>query len=294
MSMSQAQTRAVPELERDEEVAGTLFRGAKQPMTAAELKRTLAPVLAQWIRATCRWDDTAALGDYRFLVFSIDVAPKVQVYVQFWSEPGSAVACEVSSGKGSAQAEKWLAGERSQRIQALGFELGGEAENFQKDVVVRTAAEAARLARTVVDIFHACFDYRGQQPVDAYMAYESRAESRLVYDGFTPEDLLRILAHCGFAASLVDDREDAPVIRAVRAGVQTMVTFADRVADEWLFLRAVLTSDGATPPREMALLFDGGVTVEWVVRRLEDWEGMTRPAAAPRALSPASLKAAKA
>jgi hypothetical protein len=286
--MSRATTRAVPVLERDEEVAGTLFRGGKRPMTAAELRRQLAPVLAQWILATCRWDETAALGDYRFLVFSIDVAPKVQVYVQFWSEPGSTVAWEVSSGKGSPQAEKWLAGDRSRRIAALGFELGGEAQNFQKDVAVRTAAEAARVAKTVVDIFHACFDYRGLQPVDAYMAYESRAESRLAYDGFTPEDLLRILAHVGFEATLVDDGDDAPVIGAVRAGIQTRITFADRVPDEWLFLRAVLTCDDGAARREMALLFDGGVTVEWVVRRLEDWDAMTRAALTPgRPMRPA-------
>ena len=70
------------------------------------------------------------LSDHRFVVFSIDIAPKVQAYLQFWSEPGEPVKWEVSSGRWSPPADKWLAGERSRRIAGFGFEIGGQAENF--------------------------------------------------------------------------------------------------------------------------------------------------------------------
>ena len=121
-------------------------------MTRAELARRLTPLLSRWIAAACLWDDTGAIGDRRFLVFSIDPAPEVQVYVQFWSEPGEPVLWEVSSGRWNPPADQWLAGERSRRIEALGFVIGGEAENYQRHVDIRSRAHARRLARAVVDV----------------------------------------------------------------------------------------------------------------------------------------------
>jgi hypothetical protein len=285
-------------IERGDEVSGVLFPGTRTPMTQAQLRRTLAPVVARWIKAACLWDRTAAMGDHRFVIFSIAVAPKVQVYVQLWSEPGEPVLWEVSSGKSDPPADKWLSGERSRRIEAFGFEIGGEAENFLKEVEIATPVHANQVARAVVDIFYACFDYRGLQALDGFMVYESRAVPDFTYDSFTPEDLLKILANCGFAAEVVDDNERAPVIHAVRRGTETRVVCTHRVEDERLFQTALLTSEVEVSPeladevRDAAapivrqedlpvmtlgttLMFDGGVTVAWVMQRLRDWDAMT-------------------
>jgi hypothetical protein len=282
---------------RGDSLNATIFKSRRKEMSRIELQRALAPTLAGWIKSTCLWDGTPAIGDHRFVVFSIDVAPKVQVYVQFWSEPAEPVCWEVSSGLWNPPADTWLAGDRSQRIEAFGFEIGGNAENYQREVEVRTPVEAARIARTVVDIFYAGFDYRGLQPVKVNMVYGSRAEARFAYDSFTPEDLSKILTSCNFRVEPIDDAEDAPVLRAVRRGIVTTVTCVDRVADQHLFQRAMLISDtemspeharaareaveeaAGGPPESMqlgtTLVFEGGVTVAWVVRRLQEWDAMT-------------------
>jgi hypothetical protein len=285
-----------PVLGRDEEVDATLFAGRKRPMSRAELGRTLAPAFASWIKATCLWDDSAAIGDYRFGILATKVAPRVHVYVQFWSEPGEPVLWEVSSGHWNPPTDKWLAGERSKRIEAMGFEVGGQAENFHREVVVQTAAEATRIARSVVDIFYTCFDYRGLSPIEAHLAYESRGEPNLAYDSFSPEDLIKILEACEFRITAMDGDEDAPVIRATRRGIETTITCVERVDDEHLYRHALLTADVEVPAEIAAavteaavpvidgaagvirlgttMMFDGGVTVGWVVRRLEDWDAM--------------------
>ncbi|MBA2303562.1 MAG: hypothetical protein H0W08_13125 [Acidobacteria bacterium] len=104
-------------------------------------------------------------------MFSIDVAPKVQVYVQFWSEPAEDVTWEVSSGRWNPPADRWLAGSRANRIEAFGFELDGNAENYWREVPISTPADANDIARTVVDIFYAGFDCRGRRPVKAHAGY---------------------------------------------------------------------------------------------------------------------------
>ncbi len=287
-----------PVLVRDEEVDATLFAGRKKPMSRVELMRALAPAFASWIKATCLWDDTAAIGDYRFGILATKVAPRVHVYVQFWSEPGEPVLWEVSSGHWNPPTDKWLAGERSERIEAMGFEIGGQAENFHREVVVQTAAEATRIARSVVDIFYHCFDYRGLSPIEAHLAYESRGEPALAYDSFSPEDLIKILEACDFRLTAMDGDDHMPIIRAVRGGLETTITCVQRVDDEHLYRHALLTADVEVPPDIAAavtgaavplvdgapnvitlgttLMFDGGVTVGWVVRRLEDWDAMMR------------------
>jgi len=293
--MGTAKQAAALTLERGEQVSGVIFKGARRPMTRADLLRAVAPVVAHWVKAACLWDDRAALGDSRFVVFSIDVAPRVEVYVQLWSEPGLPVLWEVSSGKADPPAEKWLAGDRAGRIEALGFVLPGDAENYQKEVTVTTPAEATRVARAVVDICYACFDYRGQQPLHAFMAFESRADPQLTYDGFTPEDLILLLDACGFTVDAVEESDEAPVIRATRRGIETRLVCTDRTGDEVAFRTVVLTAEVETTPEvaraaaapvaantERAvltvgttLMFGGGVTADWVLERLREWDAMT-------------------
>jgi len=284
-------------LDRGDRLEAIVLPARKKELSRAELQRALAPIVATWLKATCLWDDTSAIGDHRFLVFAINVAPNVQVYVQFWSEPFEAVLWEVSSGKWNPPADKWLEGDRSRRIEAFGFEPGGEAENYQKEVDIRTPAEASRVARTVVDLMYAGFDYRGLKPVKVYTAYESRAESRFAYDSFTTDDLSKIFRGAGFKVQEVDGDEDVPVLRAVRRGITTSINPIDKVEDQQLFRRMVLTADIEVPPEGLnaareavvqaaggppdsvqvgtTLTFAGGVTVEWLVMRVQEWDQMT-------------------
>lgn len=105
---------------RDQKLERIVFRGVRTPMTRHELQAALEPVFRAWIGAACSWDEPV-LGDHRFLVFSLEVAPGTQVYVQFWSEPLDPVIWEVSSGRWNPPGDEWIAGERARRIEAMGF-----------------------------------------------------------------------------------------------------------------------------------------------------------------------------
>jgi hypothetical protein len=304
-----ASASAVPAIERGETIEGVLYRGGKRARTRAELQRALAPVVAGWIEATCRWDDDAALSDHRFVVFTIDVAPKVQVYTQFWSAPDEPVIWEVSSGHWHEPTGKWLAGERSRRIAGFGFEIGGEAENFHKEVEISSRDEANKVARTVVDICFDAFDFRGLRDVNAQLVFESRATAELTYEGFIPDELQTIFEACGYKAAVVSDEDDQPEIHASLRGIRTTVVCTDAVDDEGVFRKALLTSDVEPPAADVAavrkaaapllrradrtimtlgttLMFGGGVTVEWVMERLREWDEMTRKARRQNAPKP--------
>jgi hypothetical protein len=299
--MAMASPSAVPAIERGQTIKGVLYRGTKRARTRADLQRALVPAVAGFIEATCRWDADAALSDHRFVVFSIDITPEVHVYIQFWSAPGEPVTWEVSSGRWNPPADKWLAGERSQRIAGFGFGIGGEAENFHKEVEISSRDEAIRVARTVVDICYDAFEFRGLQDVNAQLVFESRATPELTYEGFTVDELQTIFEACGYKAAVVSDEDDEPEIYASRRGIRTRVVCTEPVDDDDVFRRALLTSDVEPPAADVAavrkaaapllrradhttmtlgttLTFGGGVTVGWVMERLREWDEMTRQA----------------
>jgi hypothetical protein len=287
-----------PAIERGQQLQDVIFKARRRPMSREALHAELTPIVAAWIRATCLWEAETVIGDHRFVVFAIDVAPDTQVYIQFWSEPLEPVDWEVSSGRSNPRADEWLAGERSRRIEAFGFEIGGNAGNYYRDVTIRTESDVATVARRVVDVMFSAFDYRGLQPITAHLLYDTRAEPDFTYSSFTPEDLSKIFRACGFRVAAVDDGEDAPVLRAVRRGIETRVVCVDRVRDERLYQRVMLTSDVEAAPAAAegaldamaqatgglpdsmqlgtTLIFEGGVTIGWVVRRLHEWNEMTR------------------
>ncbi len=262
-------------------------------MSRQELHTSLDNIVRDWIAAACVWEEGWLIGDYRFLVFSIAVAPRTQVYVQFWSEPFETVSWEVSSGKWNPPADKWLAGERSGRIAAFEFEIGGRAENFQREIGVASRADAAAVARTVVDILYAGFDYRGLNDLDVHLEYKSRAEMKPVLASFTPEDVAKIFTAHGYALVSDNEDEDLPVLQVRTRGVLTTVAFADRIPDQHLFETIALLTPDVTPTSEataqdvlepggaagqvspvtigVRLNFSGGVTAEWLIRRVVEW-----------------------
>jgi hypothetical protein len=146
----------------------TVLKRRSTPLTREQLHAALDSIIEKWVRTTCGWRRGWHIGDYRFTVFGIDIDANVGVYVQLWSEPLEPVLCEVSSGKWNPPADVWLAGERSDRIKALGFEIGGRAENFQREFPGNSPTDLRRLARTIVDILYAGFDYRGLQTLRAH------------------------------------------------------------------------------------------------------------------------------
>jgi hypothetical protein len=276
----------------------TIFPAQSRPLSRAALHAALDPIIRAWLRATCDWSEGGGIGDYRFVSISTEVAPDTHVYIQFWSEPDDVVLWEVSSGRWNPPTDKWLAGERSRRIESFGFEIGGEAENYQREVHLRTPADYARAARTVVDIFWSAFDYRGLTPIDAVAAYESRADEKPVHEALCADDLARLFTACGFRVDKwvpEGDEEDVDKLRCRKYDTTTMVRFEQPSEDEGFYHRVFLEVDLEVPPEEAdrlreaegragepvmeistMLVFMGGVTAEWIVGQLLEWDGMLK------------------
>ena len=85
---------------------------------------------------------------------------------------GEPVAWEVSSGRWHWPRDKWLAG-RTQYIQACGFTIADGTENYAREVWIRAAADAARVAG----------EYRGQQPLTAKLGPTTRSTMRISISG---------------------------------------------------------------------------------------------------------------
>jgi hypothetical protein len=224
---------------RGETIERVIFRGSRKALSRRDLHVTLEPIFRRWIHAACSWEGMV-LGDYRFVIFSMKVAPETQVYVQFWSEPMEPTVWEVSSGKWNPPADEWLAGGRARRIEGLGFAIGGNAENYHRTVRVQSAAEISAVAKTVVDIFYTGFDYRGTRPIVAEMAHQGRSQTKATYDWFTPQDVAKVFAGLGFRVEESvqgDDDKAAPALRCRRRAILTQVDFDERVNEDNLYRR---------------------------------------------------------
>ena len=286
---------------RDQELKEVIFAARRRRMTRRDLHVALEPVVRRWIRAACTWDDLA-IGDYRFVIFSIEVAPETEVYLQFWSEPLEPVLWEVSSGRWNPPADEWLAGERAARIEALGFTIGGNAENYHREVDITTPADIAAIAKGVVRVLYDGFDYRGLQPIVARLVHEGRSETKATYESFTPEDVSKVFAGLGYRVEEPVADEDGepvapPMIRCRKRGTTTVVQFWDRVEGQDLYRRVRFEADVELPEEERQRLkeapdapagaephatvsvvhaFSGGVSLDWLIARIGEWEAVLR------------------
>lgn len=283
---------------RGESIDRVIFKGSPKAMSRRELHVALEPIFRPWIRAVSTWDP-GAIGDYRFLVLDMQVAPETFVYVQFWSEPLEPVIWEVSSGRANPPTDEWLAGESAARIEALGFTIGGRAGKYRRTVGISSAAEVGAIAKAVVNVFLDGFEYRGSAPIRAELTGGGRAQIHETLDAFTPEDVSKVFAGLGFRVEKPVERADdegeggPPVIRCRKRGTDTIVAFEERVGEENLYRRVQFTADLPLPQEERRKLlaapdapadaepiavvsvvhpFGGGVTVNWLIERITEWE----------------------
>ena len=262
-----------------------LLPASKRLQTRARLMKALVPKVKTLLTEVCLWDDEWEVGDYRFCVVSYDLPGDVHVFFQFWSEPDDAVMWEISSGKWYPPTEPYIAGSRAARIEAAGFEMGGEAENYQKEVEVRNARDVDTLARQVVAQFYDALDYRGQQDLLVQAVADSRATLRPVYGSIDPDDLAKILELAGFHCEFGDEEdEDADSVSMFvrRHGIRAVAILTAEAPDTGGFEIIALGLDrpssksktrSPTPERaEMRLLWlAGGVTASWLQHQFADW-----------------------
>jgi len=277
--------------------AGTfqVLQSRKRPATRAALQALAGKAVAELIWATCRWRHSEwTLGDFRFLVFSTNQSRRVQLYIQFWSEPEEEVCWEVCSGKWNPPADQAMAGAPSEYVERLGFEIGGEAENFQRYVWIRRRRDAEQAARVVLDIFYDAFGYRGLTSIDGQVVSDSHGDLQRVFNSFTPEDLCKTASRLGWSPHLhepVDDDDDRlAVIDLQRGNARAQIVLSAPVPAYRRYQSALIDVGDPLPADEAAtraalegtpelldaapmrvgrtLNFSGGDTADWLLTQV--------------------------
>src|SRR5690606_39762872 len=185
-----------------------LLRRCREPLTREDLHARVEASVRDCLAAVCLWDDDWQIGDYRFLVLSVDLGGGVVMFARFWSEPQAPVRWEMSSGHLSPQATAYVRSGPGAWIAARGFRLETHG-NYVKAIDVPDESAVASLAREVVDLFYDAFGYRGRRRLEARIGCASRAIQAWVYDALTPDDLVRMLNAAGFKARVRREDEDA-------------------------------------------------------------------------------------
>ena len=283
----------------DEEcsIQGNILPAVSTPLSRTELHRRLDPVIRSWLEVTCTWHKRWSPGHFRYVIFSFVPALGTTVFVQFWSEPLEPVAWQVSSGRTDEATRRWLGTDRADRIRVFGFEIGGDAENFEQFVVFNSARDVARVSRAVVDILYSALDYRGQQPLNVELGAGTHPPTQRVFDSFTTTDVAEVMSEQGQTLLGIEDDEEAPVLRFRRRGMHTTVELGDRregtrsfgtmgltcelepsAADVARLTEATraLAPPGAVPVVRLGttLQFGGGVAMSWFQQRVAEWNEM--------------------
>ena len=251
-----------------------LLSASRRPLTLAKLRSGLERKVREILSRTCLWDDDAAVGDHRFCVFSYQPLEGVQVYMQFWSEPGEPVEWEVSSGNWHAPTKPFMRGERSRRLRDAGFRIGGQARNFQREVPAEGENDIRLVARQVVDLLHGALGYRGEQPLHVQAIADTRAPRQPVYAALTQDDFVSILERAGYECERGEPvKRMAPVLVTSRGLRFTVVLTSPVKGDDGYQMAGfgeapdelptveVPFADGATVT---PMHFFGGVTAEWI------------------------------
>jgi hypothetical protein len=187
-----------------------LMPGGESGVTRSRLERRCLFMLTEMIVAVTKWrwahsDDRWKIGDYAVLILESTVGKDAMLYTQIWSEPLEPVAWEVSSGHLNPGAKPFIDGEPAARIEAMGFAMGGKAENFRKEMSVLNRGDALSMARGMLRVFHDAFGYRGETPLVVQCFRQQRATvDATVHSAFTTEDAQKLLRSMGFEAEAAE------------------------------------------------------------------------------------------
>jgi len=294
-------------MDNNESKVDVLLQPSSEPIESlGGLEDVCLAALTARIWETCCWPDAPgrwAIGDYRFAIIEFEPAPDVPLYVQLWSESQEPVLIEVSSGHSTPGALKYVWRAQRKLLEQRGFMVGGAPRNFQKETVVDSTDGAEALASETLAILFDIFGYRGEQPLTMTLHCGSRSEQRPVHASLTPEDFVKIAERHGFRASLITGDSDVPVVALEKGSFKTVAVFGSQIQRGNLFgsllLRTRVRGSSSLPPSapdnndvscpvrftvdgdgsvlaETSLMFEGGVTAEWIGKTLHRWRRAVR------------------
>lgn len=273
----------MPEISIQRHLSAThiLLPASRKALTRDQLRSALEDRLRDLLARVCLWDEDAPVGDHRFCILSYAPAKDVGVYIQFWSEPDDVVLWEVSSGNWHEPTKAYMKGERSARVKAAGFRIGGQARNFRREVAVDDDFGIQTLASAAIDLLYDALGYRGRQALEVQAVADTRAPRLPVYAAIEPDDMAAILERAGYACDVGDRRRGMTPVLVERGGLRATLLLMSRVRGEDAYEAAVIGLAPAGSPAADApfldgtevtpLHFFGGVTADWIVLQVGDW-----------------------
>ena len=273
-----------------------------EPITSIdELVAQCHRALSAQLWMTCYWSEGGSnwkIGDFNYLVVSVEPDEDTSLYVQFWAEPRERVWMEIGSGETCPGAIRYIGSAQRNALEARGYARGGRAGNYEKELVIDSAATAEAAALEVLQIFFEVFGYRGQWRLSIERHRGERADHRPVYTRVTPEDFAKVAARAGYQATVKNSGDTRLVAltrgrrkflavmdwRVAKQNLYTLValqadlTLTQRVSDEAIsqvnsrskFVK-VWRTDARTVRLHMPLVLDGGVTTAWLEQSLHHW-----------------------
>jgi hypothetical protein len=204
LPVEQAQCETL-EPHRSVALDGVLCCGRAVPRPREQIIGIAQPSLITLVQQVTVWKDTSDtgeqyLGDYRFLVLDFKTSSGVEAFVQIWSEPFGNVIVEVGPGN-REDADR----------QAFANEIGGNADNFRKELPSPYNDDPPRVAREMLAILMDVLGYDGRADLTYRFHQGSHLRSGHVVTGLSRSALQTLMLRWGLRAHGPADEEDVLV-----------------------------------------------------------------------------------
>jgi hypothetical protein len=178
---------------------GVLLAGTGTVRTRSALWALAGEEIVAHLERVCTWradlrDSAWQPGDYSFYVLEFRNSGGASLFLQFWSEPDEqVVGFEVCSGASNEATARHMNRRRQEDLRDRGFELGGGAINFIKQVCVESPGAIRALAREALGILCRVLGYDGSMDLKYHLHLGTRLESKAVHTGINSDDLAKLL-----------------------------------------------------------------------------------------------------
>lgn len=189
---------------------GTVMAASDAPLLPMQVWSRCEDLVAAHLAQVCAWPESGRgrqwrPGDYSFYILEFEPVEDVKLFLQFWSEPGDKVLMEVCSPQANPAAQALFTDAVREALAERGFEPGGEAGNFAKEVDPPDPGATAGLAREALSVLTECLGYDGRQPLSYLFCLGRRDEAgraasddaSVVVRGMTLQELESLLASAG-------------------------------------------------------------------------------------------------
>jgi hypothetical protein len=206
---------------------GTLCCGGTQTQSRQRIFDIVMPSLTHLIRQATDWgeapEDESRLGDFRFLILSLPTSDGIDPYVQLWSEPRGNVIIEVGPGdRPDPKLQEFANGIREELLDR-GFEIGGNANNFRKELPLPTGADAARFAREMISIVVDVLGYDGIADLGCRFEQSSCLSEGHVLSGISRYTLRVLLEAWGLRPTIPAEETDVLEARNLYQKIQVQL-----------------------------------------------------------------------